>query len=56
MKKIGKEVAFWATGENNPRNGECDFCKKKSNVIGLFIIPLFTFRLFDGKILKERRR
>lgn len=27
MKKIGHEVAFWATGDNNPRNGECDFIR-----------------------------
>jgi len=33
MKKIGKEVAFWATGENNPRNGECDFIRLKDGRI-----------------------
>lgn len=33
MKKIGREVAFWATGENNPRNGECDFIRLKDGRI-----------------------
>ena len=33
MKKIGYQVAFWATGENNPRNGECDFIRLKDGRI-----------------------
>lgn len=33
MKKIGREVAFWAAGENTPRNGECDFIRLKDGRI-----------------------
>ena len=33
MKKIGKEVCFLLTGDNNPRNGECTFIRLKNGDI-----------------------
>lgn len=33
MRRIGRKVAFWTTGENNPRNGECDFIRLKDGRI-----------------------
>ena len=33
MKKIGREVLFLATGENNPRNGEGAMIRKKDGSI-----------------------
>ena len=33
MKKVGKEVLFLQTSENNPRNGEGSFIKLKNGDI-----------------------
>ena len=43
MKKIGREVLFLNTGENNPRNGEGTFLRLKNGAI------LFAYSRFSGK-------
>ncbi len=42
MKKIGREVLFLQTGENNPRNGEGAFVRRKDGSI------LFAYTAYNG--------